>query len=301
MFKHILIPLDGSSLAESVLPAARFFALNLHADLTLLHIVEPAPPATVHGEPHLMGADDAQKYLDSLAHELGEQSIDVQTHIHRAKQGNVALSILHRAQELQTDLILLCSHGRSGLRDMLFGSIAQQTLNAGDIPVLLVHPPRDEFKLERILIPLDGRTLYEPALHAARELAHATHAALQLVIVVPTIKTLTPERAATGTLLPASTQAVLDLAERGASEYLARWLTKLKAENVEASAQVLRGETVPMILRAAEHASADLIVMATHGRAGLAAFWSGSVAPNVLRHAKIPILLLRVTGDEPVR
>ncbi len=305
MFSHLLVPLDGSALAESVLSAAEFFARTLHARLTLVHVVELVPPPTVHGQPHLMDADAAQSYLDGLKRDLALQQIDVQTDIHHAQQGNVALSILRSAKTLSADLILLCSHGRSGLRDMLFGSIAQQVLQAGEIPVFFTRPTfdsaREEFDLKNMLVPLDGRPIYEPALRTAGELARGTKSTLHLVVVVPTLQTLSPERAATGTLLPSSTQAVLDLAERGAAEYLAKWLEKFNAEGIVARGEVARGETVPQIMQAAGRDSADLIVMATHGRAGLDAFWSGSVAPNVLRQAQIPTLLLRVQGEEPIR
>src|SRR5512143_1597067 len=148
MFIHILVPLDGSLLAESVLPAARYLAQQFHSKLTLLHVVEPAPPATVHVEPHLMNLNEAQEYLDSLARNREADSATVEVHVEHAPQATVALSILEVAERLTADLIVLCAHGNGGLRDILFGSIAQQVLQAGEIPVLLLRAPAQAFELQ---------------------------------------------------------------------------------------------------------------------------------------------------------
>lgn len=301
MFNHLLIPLDGSVLAESVLPAARYIAERFHSKLILLHVVESAPPATVHGQPHLMNALEAQEYLDLLASNLATESISAEAYVDSKPQSNVARSILESAERFSADLIVLCAHGSGGLRDILFGSIAQQVLQGGEIPVLLLRPPTDTFQLERILVPLDGRSVYEPAILAAKEIAQATGSALTLFVVVPTLGTLSPERAATGALLPSATQAMLELAERGAEEYEQKWSQKLESEGLDVTAVIARGEVVPQIVQAAQRTSADMLIMATHGRTGLGAFWSGSVTPNVLRQTKTPILLLRVFGEEPVR
>ncbi len=303
MFKHFLVPLDGSSLAEAILPVAKSLGKNLRARVTLLHIVEPAAPATVHGDTHLMNASDAEDYLARIAREFKDAGVAVDAHVDANAGGDVAKAIFAHGAELAADLILLTSHGRGGLRDIFFGGIAQQVLQSEKIPVLILRSEtaRPAFSPEKILVPLDSSTLYEPALTLASELAQVYRAALHLIVVVPTLQTLSPERAATGVLLPSSTKAILDLAQEGAVKYLQNRVEALKAAGVNASAEVERGEIAEKILDAAERASADLLVMATHGRAGLDAFWSGSVAPKVLRRARVPVLLLRVEGQEPLR
>ncbi|HZQ10145.1 MAG TPA: universal stress protein [Anaerolineae bacterium] len=304
MFKHLLVPLDGSHLAESILPVARTFALALHAPVTLLHVVEPTAPATVHGDTHLMTAPDAQAYLDRIADQLRVAGIPVDTHVD-VVVGDVAKAIFQHGGELNADLILLTNHGHSGLKQALFGSIAQQVLQSGAIPVLLVKAetpiPEASYTCTRILVPLDSSPLYETALEVSVDLARAFSAALHLVVVVPTMQTLSPERAATGILLPSSTRAMLDLAESGAEEYLEKKIEQLGTGGISVSGQVLRGDVPTQIIMAEQQSEADLIVMATHGRAGLDAFWSGSIAPKVLSRAHAPTLLLRVAGPEPVR
>lgn len=304
MFKHFLVPLDGSRLAEMILPVASALARGLGAQVTLLHVVEPAAPKQVHGEPHLLNAAEAQQYLEAIAERLRGENVRVDIHVDVA-QGGVVKAIFAHGGELNADLILLTNHGHSGLREAVYGSIAQQVLQSGAIPVLLVKAehatPPPPYVCKKIFVPLDSSPLYEGSLDVAKDLAQALGAALQLVVIVPTVQTLSPERAATGILLPTSTRAMLDLAVNGAVEYLNSKLGELAAQGIDATGQVLRGEIPTQIVSAAQQGAADLIVMATHGRAGLDAFWSGSVAPKVLGRAVAPTLLLRVAGDEPVR
>ncbi|MBI4670079.1 MAG: universal stress protein [Chloroflexi bacterium] len=304
MFTHFLVPLDGSALAEAILPVARTLAHACHARVTLLHVVEPAAPATIHGQAHLMNADAAERYLKERAHELAQQGIAADWHVDVAEGGDIVQAIFAHGLELRADLILLADHGASGLKSHLLGSIPQQVLHRGEIPVLLVCTAtlaQRAFQCQSVLVPLDSSALYETALAAASEIARASHATLHLVIVVPTVDALSPERSATGMILPTSTRAVLDLAENGARQYLAAKLDELHTQQLKADGHVARGDVVTKILEQADSVHADLLVMATHGRAGLDAFWSGSIAPRVVKRATVPILLLRVTGDEPVR
>lgn len=305
MFTHFLVPLDGSHLAEAILPVTRYLAERLNARVTLLHVVEPAPPATIHGEAHLLNAADAEQYLARLAGDMAPSGVAVAWHVDVAAGGDVPKAIFSHGQELAADLIILTDHGRSGLKSVLVGGIAQQVLQSGKIPVMLGKAARGDapggFECRHILLPLDGSALYEQALPPAVEIARACGAALELLIVVPTLDTLSPERSAAGTILPSSTRAILDLSQNDATDYLDRQVTALREAGIQAHGQVLRGKVSTGILEAAERLPADLIVMATHGRAGLDAFWSGSVAPNVVNRTAMPVLLLRVEGPEPVR
>jgi nucleotide-binding universal stress UspA family protein len=303
MFTNLLVPLDGSKLAEAILPAAKSLGQRLSARVTLLHVVEPSAPATIHGDTHLHSAADAQAYLRNIVQRFQDAGVDVNWHVDVVERGNVAKTIFAHTAELTADLVMLTSHGESGLRDMMFGNIAQQVLQSGRVPVFMLRPETApaEFAPRMILVPLDSSALYEPALYLAAELARVYRAALHLVVVVPTLSTLSPARAATGTLLPSSTKAILDLAQNGAVEYLQKKVDELRAPGLNLSAEVERGAAASKILEAAQRAGADLFVMATHGRAGLDAFWEGSVAPTVLNQAKAPVLLLRVEGPEPVR
>src|SRR5512146_2289670 len=118
MFKRLLVPLDGSPLAESVLPAALYFAGHLGATIILFHAIEVGAPATVHGQRHLSGVEEAQGYLYDVAARLSRQSpteIMVEQNVHPVEEAHVARSIIEHVTELNADLIILCAHGHGGL------------------------------------------------------------------------------------------------------------------------------------------------------------------------------------------
>src|SRR5512137_596305 len=106
MFKHILIPLDGSHLAEAALPAAVYLAHQLGARITLVHVIERDAPLEVHGERHLSDPDEARKYLDEVATRAFPTGTEVEKHVHSSKVSDVAQSIAEHVGELGTDLIV---------------------------------------------------------------------------------------------------------------------------------------------------------------------------------------------------
>jgi len=305
MIRHILVPLDGSTLAESVLPAAAALAKAFGAGIRLLHVVEEHPPDRIHGEPHLTDGDQAQAYLDEVARRHVFQGLAVEVHVHPTKQGDVAESVVDHAQEFGADLVVLSTHGKSGLRGFLFGRIALRALQRGTTPVLLMNPTTSvaapPFTCRTVLVPLDGTPAHEPALPVASTLGRAWKATLHLEIVVPTAKTLSGHEAAAGVLMPSTTRAILDLAERGAEEYVERLAQTLKADGISASTHVSRGEPAASLVEAAEKVGADLVVMASHAKGALDAFWSGSLTPKVVEKLRRPILLVRAASEEADR
>jgi nucleotide-binding universal stress UspA family protein len=294
---RFLVPLDGSRLAESVLPVAQQMASRFHARMTLLHIMEEHPPTVIHGERHLTGVAQAQAYLAEIALRLQSSALPVEIHVHQDKEDNVARSIVQHAQEMNADLVIMCTHGHGGLRELLFGSNAQQALQRGTQSILLLFPREDgsvpPFHLQRILVPLDGSSAHEPALPAAITLARTLGAELHLVLVIPTLATLSGEQAVTGLLLPLTMRAVLDLSQQDAADYLEQAVARCRAEGVAARAEVLRGDIVPAVLGLAERLNVDLIVLASHGRTGLDALLTGSVAARITGRRIRPLLLVR--------
>ena len=298
MFKHILVPLDGSKLAEAALPAAVSLAKTLNAPVTLLHVIEQDAPEEVHRDRHLTTAKEAEAYLGRTAKRAFPETAKVDWHVHTAAVEDVARSIVdHSADEFQPDLIILCSHGKSGMHDLLYGNIAQQVAAASGTPVLLIKPADGEtkFKLEHILVPLDNESVHDAVLPIAVELANAYKAELNLLCVIPTFGTLAGEQAAAGTLMPATATAYLDISEEIAQEHFQGHLDSFKKAHVQATAEIARGDPAPVIAKTAEKINADLILFGTHGRAGLDAFWNRSVAAAVARRTGIPLLLIPLT------
>jgi len=303
MFKRLLVPLDGSTLAESVLPMALYFADKFDATILLFHAVEQDAPGTIHGERHLSATAEAEAYLSEIAARLTRPNVVVTKHVHTAiHQSEIARSINDHAIEHQADLVVLCAHGHSGWRDRFVGNIAQQVISLGATPVLFVNPEKAEntaqYECRKILLPLDGSSQHEPSLPFAEQAARAFGSAIRLVCVVPTVGTLSAERAGAGMMLPTTMTEILEFDQRGAVEYLQTVIQKLAVDHIPATAEVARGEIAPAILDAIQRVNVDLIVMATHGRTSMDAFWAGSVTPKVLAQSNVPVLLVRVTGEE---
>jgi len=298
MFEHLLVPLDGSSLAEAALPAAAHLAQKLDARVTLVHVIEQDPPREVHGQRHLVDPDEAYAYLDEVAGRAFPPGAPVQRHVHTAAVGDLARSIIAHQDELAPDLIVMCTHGQSGLRTRLFGSVAQQIIGLGNTPVLLIQPERAAvppgFACRHLLLPLDGDPDHQQGLAVAAGLAGVCGASLHLARVVPTLRTLPGQHRASGRLLPGATSALLDLAQDDAEAHLHEQVARLQARGLAVTGGVQRGDPAATIVRTAKRVGADLVVLGTHGRTGLEAFWSESVAPQVIVRSHVPVLLVPV-------
>ena len=298
MYRRLLVPLDGSHLAEAALPVATRLARVTGATVVLLHVLERGAPVTVHGERHLQELDEAKLYLHGMAARLRSEGIDVEVHAHEVPDGDVAKSIARHVIEEKGDLIVMCTHGSGGVREMLFGSIAQQVLKRGTAPVLLVRAEPDAitaaFAPARILVPLDGSAAAEAALEPAGDLARHLGALVHLVMVVATPGTVSGDQQAVAQTLPAATRVALDLEESEASEYLEGAAERLRAVGVPVTTEVRRGDAPHALADEAAEPGVGLLVVATHGRAGVQAIWAGSVTARLLARTHSPILLLRM-------
>jgi nucleotide-binding universal stress UspA family protein len=294
MFQHLLVPLDGTKLAEAALPAAAFLAERANARVTLLHVVERDPPATVHGHRHLSGADEAEAYLREAAGRCFPPGVQVAWHVHREGTPDVPRSLADHAGELAPDLIVMLSHGDKTIIQRILGSVPQQVVRHGSVPVLLLRPTRSgavALPFRQVLVPLDGRPEHEAGLAPAADLARLCDAPVRLLMVVPTGGTLAGPHAATGQLLPFATGELLDQAEENGARYLEGQVARLLAEGLPATATVARGEPMKAIINAAADTRTDLVALGTHGAAGTEAFWTGSLGARLIRRVHASFLL----------
>lgn len=303
MFTHLLVPLDGSGLAETVLPYVRTLAHvpNGNMRVTLLHLIERSAPSSVHGARHLTTVAEADAYLAAIADRLRADGIAVDTHVDTNEGNDTAGRIVDHAAEMQADLVVLCAHGRSGLGRWLFGSIAQKVLAVGVAPVLMILPtagsePRPP-TLKNILLPLDGTQDAETALPLAEQLALATGGTMHLVLVVPTVGSLTGAMSSIARFSPKVTAELLDSAGDDAVVYLQSLATKLMAAGITVETSIARDDPATAILTEAKRIHAGLIVMASHGRAGMGGAWAGSVSNKILARSLGPFLLIRAPGE----
>lgn len=301
MFKHILVPLDGSQLAESALPVAAYMSEKLAAMVTLIHVIEHHAPREVHGQPHLRTVQEAELYLQEIGTRWFAKTRLLNYHVHTAGVAYVARSIVEHRGELDYDLVIMCSHGQGKARQLFMGSIAQTIIGLGAIPVLLVHPDVTgtlaAFSCSTILVPMDNDPDHAQALPVAKALAGTFGAALQISMVIELFTTLSGVKAVTSRLLPGTTSRLLEISVVNGEKFVQQLLGELIDQGYQASAEVLRGDPAGVIVKSARTKKADLIVLATHGKSGLEAFWAGSFSHKLCSLCTTPLLLIPVACD----
>ena len=141
MYKSILVPLDGSKLAEAILPHAEFLAKTLNAEIVLLSVVVPTPPFAADEMVTYPATDEAveveaEAYLTSVRERLHRQGLRVRA---ATRSGQAADQIVDYAREAGISLIAMCTHGRSGLGRWVMGSVADKVLRGAETPILLLR------------------------------------------------------------------------------------------------------------------------------------------------------------------
>ncbi len=142
MYKRALVPLDGSPVAETILPFILAIAGPLDMEVVLLRVLQPVPPLAIEGSRHVVVEDeearriDAEEYMAPLAVDLRDRGVRVET---RVRRGMPAAEIQAAARETGADLIAMTTHGRSGLGRLMFGSVAEAVLRHSDVPVFLLR------------------------------------------------------------------------------------------------------------------------------------------------------------------
>jgi nucleotide-binding universal stress UspA family protein len=279
MFERILVPLDGSELAEAVLTQVRRILFHLDAEVLLMQAV--ATPPSVEGDfrrvqEHLESR--SSEYLEGLRAKMADQGARVRW---VARQGPVAETILQVAQAEEASLIALSTHGRTGLARFVLGSIAEKVMRASPIPVLALRSYADtgrdsartsprELPIQKILVAIDAADLSLEVVPPALELAALFGSSVLLVNVCE-------GHPACSMPVPQMTRAFDQFREAG----------------VPAEPLMVIGDPASGILDACQKHGADLLALCTHGRTGLSRWFLGSVAEKVLRTATVPLLIVR--------
>ncbi len=282
-------------MAEAVAPSAGRLAGTTGARVTLLHVIEAHTSGEIHGGHHLTEREEAEDYLRNMAAKYFRGAANVSWHVHAREVHDVAHSVSDHADEFVPDLIVMCAHGREGWWQWYKGTLAHQVVKQSTAPVLLfrwMDTLSPEFPFKRVFIPLDGDPTHEAGIEAGIELARLSLAPVDLLQVVPTWSTLSRTHGGlTRSHMPGATQAVLDLAEEQAREYLAAKLQRLLDLGICAKASVARGEPLEEISRYVQQTHPDLIVLGTHGKIGTQAFWEGSLTQRLLETCHSTFLL----------
>ena len=280
--RNLLVPLDGSDLAEAALPIARLVAETSAAEVTLVRVV---PPGSEPG---------SSRWPAEYLHECAAQQHAAGVTAHTTMRlGEPAEEILALAREIPADLIVMATHGRSGLDRVLLGSVAEQVIRRSRIPVILLRPNQHPVVgLRRLLVPVDGSSGGAVALATAVPLARASHAKLVLVRATVPLPLWLYEptlRVDTGPLI----DPMWDEDARKAAEIYAGALAdRLARTGLVAEGRGVSGQPGAVIVSVADEIDADLIVMSTHGRGLPLRAILGSVADEVVRRSRRPVLLI---------
>jgi nucleotide-binding universal stress UspA family protein len=315
--KTIVVPLDGSALAEQVLPYVQLYASLLKAQIELLRVVTDEEQRTFlmrhTAELHLSPLSLADKtlsedaiaalvehpcaYLGARADELRASGLEVRTHV---TTGTAAEAIVEASATHSNALIMLATHGYSGLRRWAIGSTADKVVHSTSLPVFLVRAgaassaPR---ALRRVVVPLDGSALAAQALPIAVELAARAGADLILLQAVLPFTEFAAAFTPLGRPIPVPRDLITEEIEHTRQE-LELVAERIHRPEVTTSTIVELGYPADVILDEAGKHQADLIVMATHGRSGLRRWMLGSVADKVLHASHTPLLLVRAREAE---
>lgn len=313
MTARIIVPLDQSAVAESALPLARTLATQLGGRVTLISILDvPAgfahyvrdperdhsaaeigrtqynsvpdspygnwggwsgsQPSAKQVEEIASETASAEQYLDAIAKTF--DGVQVETMV---RFGNPAERILEAAESRDSAMIVLASHGRTGVGRAVIGSVAARVVQAAHNPVFVVRARRGGSgagmaePIRKILVPVDGSSFAERALPVVSQYFKGgdTRVDLLYVIEVPRYAN-----------------------QAQAGEYV-KWLAnKVSEENLPTGYEVQEGSPTAQIIEASNNLDVDLIAMSTHGRSGLDRFVLGSVAERVLHEADRPLLLI---------
>lgn len=283
----VLVPLDGSELAQRAVPFALGIARRDGRAVLLLRAVNTlAAPTYREGQILVNEAADA---LDAYALTLADTGVTITT---RVVDAPAEVGILEAAEDDDIDLIVMSTHGRSGLGRWIYGSVADAVLRDAPVPVLIVPPHgRAELKQDgpiKILVPLDGSALALSALGPATQLADSLGATLVLGSVVTF-----PHYAAYAEgytfVDPAPTENALAISR----DYLREVARTLNSGGRTVEVSAMFGSPFFGVAMLAAELEASLIVMATHGRGGIARAVMGSVASATLKQSEIPVLMVR--------
>ena len=303
MFRHIVVPLDGSQLAATAIPYAVALAHPADARLSLLAVVEPLPvyaglPSADAQEGDERRVTESTAYLESVALPLRTSGLAVTVVV---RHGDPAEAILVDIEDEEDALIVMSTHGRTGLERVRAGSVARRVLRHARIPTLVVPPRKgassdDVVVIAGVTVPLDGSPLAEAALPIATRIATALSVPLTLFRAIPNIMA---QSSGWGvgyeSYYPMSEEMEHD-EEVAVTEYLQAVATRLQESGADVRTQWERSITrrVEEVIAAylVEQPS-EIAVMASHGRSGVLRWALGSTAEGVLDQAPCPILIVR--------
>ncbi len=305
MYKKMLVPFDGSELAEVLFDYAKELAGRLDLDLTLLNVAKTSEGSFLRMN---------RAYIEGAAEIVQRHSVQVQEKT-RTEPGGKAVKargelvvghpaeeILRYADENNIDLILMATHGRSGVKRWALGSVADKVIRASKVPVWLVRAGipteiiHDEWPKRKMLVPLDGSKFAESVLPHVEALAKQRGTELVDVVLLQVWEPPTSYLAySSGYYMPLDwdVEKQTELAKRECEQYLDGVQKHLSNIGLRVRSEVLLGKPIDEIIDYAKRNPFDLIVLSTHGRSGINRWAYGQVVDKVLQRSTSPVFLVR--------
>ena len=295
MYEKILVPLDGSDLAEIALPYAEELAGALGCEITLIHVSESADEKyeNMHQlyiekivEATIQGAEKFRK--NKRAKKIKVSSVHL--------TGHVAEQIVDYADKENIGLIVMTTHGRSGIRRWILGNVAAKVVRATDRPIALIRakdtPPEARAeRINKILVPLDGSKASEVVIPHVSELASKLKAEVVLFqVVAPSYFVYAIPGEAV--LQPHSPEDLQNMIENS-KLYLDKVGAEFRDKGIETTSEVGIGGPAEEIIRIADEIQVDMVAMSTHGHSSISLWAFGSNADKVLHAGDTPVLLVR--------
>jgi nucleotide-binding universal stress UspA family protein len=318
MFQRILVPLDGSERAERAIPVAADLARASQGTVILGRAVQVQPamsiapyfdiPADLQQEGLKAAEAGATEYLTRVANSAELKGVSAATVV---RTGAAAWEMLAAAQEQAADLIVMCSHGHTGFKRWVLGSVAQHIARHAQTPVLILReqgtaPTRAQLEGNtgmRVLVALDGSERAEavlaPAMALAQDLSFKGHGALHLLSVINPHEVVDKELLRE-TTINAAQSYLGSVADRLGNKYSAAtgpsvtWSVATDFDAASAIIHVAESETAGDTGTGTDTSGGyDVIAMATHGRTGVALWALGSVTERVVQGTQLPMLIVR--------
>lgn len=296
--RHVLVPLDGSTLAEQALPVGAALAARAGGTLHLVRAAEPVTqvaPEVAREAAREAGAE-VRRYLETIGRTTaaGHPGAVVTAEL----RGRPSDAVRRYADRQEVDLIVMTTRGRGGLARWWLGSVADELLRRSGTPLLLLHAGQEAqpTSFESMLVGLDGECDHRVLERALVFGALAPGSRFILAQVVePEIPLLTPLARYPHHVGPNWDERRVD----EAAERLSSLAEKLRRGGVEATWKVVEGRGVAdSVLELAHSLGADCLVVGTHGLEGIDRMVLGSVAAKILRGAEVPVLVVPV-GQAP--
>jgi len=302
MFNTILVPLDGSQLAECVLPHIVAIARSFDAEITLLRILEKnqasAPAQLFDLLNWQINKTKAALYLEKTKARFQESGLRARTIV---LEGLVAEGITEYAQNQGMKLIVLSSHGRNGLTQWGISSITQKIILSAQTSLLIVRAHQHDIQAgelsaiplyQRILVPLDGSQRAENVLPIITQLAHFHKSQMHLVQVVQT-----PEMARQMPPAPEDIDLSNRVVARNREEagyYLEQVKSRSYLEGIAVQTHLITSDNAAVALhQLAEQEHIDMVTLSAHGYSGNLQWPYGSMVNNFIMYSKVPLLIVQ--------